>query len=726
MVGVATMSACAAAPNSTGTYYKKADGKKGEELKTALCGIIYNRTEKTYNELWTAFKTTDVRADGKIWDMYSNITNYRPGTDQGGNYSKEGDCYNREHSFPSSWFGANTPMYTDLHHLYPTDGYVNNQRGNWPFGETSGEKYKSANGFSKLGSCTYPGYTGTVFEPNDEYKGDFARTYFYMVTCYEEKLSDWYTQNVESRPTLDGNTYPGLSSWQLKMLMEWAANDPVSEKEVKRNNTVYSIQKNRNPFIDYPGLEQYIWGDLKEVPFSYDDYNGDHEADQEPETYSTETVVAYGETFTLENGVHFKTDGAVTLESANSAVATVDGLNVNPVAVGTTTINVTYAEGRSYMASNSSFTLTVTAPVGKTTAGGGATATVFTETFSKCSGTGGNSGGWNGSVASNGLSDGTHTDNSGWTFDKGYVGDGCTRFGSSGGKGSATTPAIGTAGTLQLSFRAGAWSGDATTLLISVSAGSIDKESVTLVNGTFTTYTATITDATPSTRITFASAGSKNRFFLDDVIVSTTGVSLNATLNAAGYATICCAYPLDFSQVTDYSAWQMTSINADNVITFEQVTGSVRGGTGLLLKGENGTTGTIELSSVDSDNTLSDNLFFGTLAPTYLETSGVYYVLDGNTFKPCDAGTIAANCAYIPAEYVQGDNAFTFVFGVEDGVGEVNSESAIKEKRGGTVYDLSGRQVGSKERSAAVDKKNNRQLKKGVYIIGDKKVVVGE
>ena len=163
-------------------------------------------------------------------------------------------------------------MFTDLHHLYPTDGYVNNKRSNFPFGETNGESYKSANDFSKLGKCTYEGYTGTVFEPNDEYKGDFARTYFYMVTCYEEKLPDWYTNNAESRPTLDGNTYPGLSSWQLKMLMEWSERDPVSEKEINRNNAVYGIQGNRNPFIDYPGLERFIWGDLKNVAFSYDNY----------------------------------------------------------------------------------------------------------------------------------------------------------------------------------------------------------------------------------------------------------------------------------------------------------------------------------------------------------------------------------------------------------------------------------------------------------------------
>ena len=277
---VVTGSAFAQGPNNSGTYYQAADGKKGQALKTALSQIIYNRQERTYKQLWEDFKTTDVRSDGKIWDMYSDVTSYEPGgSAQGANYKNEGDSYNREHSFPRSWFGgAVAPMNTDLHHIYPTDGYVNNKRDNYPFGETNGETYKSKNGFSKLGKCTYPGYTGTVFEPNDEYKGDFARTYFYMVTCYEEKLPDWFANNGSTEgvsPTIDGTTYPGLTSWQLEMLMEWAKNDPVSEKEVKRNNAIASadLQKNRNPFIDYPELERYIWGDLKEQAFSYDNYS---------------------------------------------------------------------------------------------------------------------------------------------------------------------------------------------------------------------------------------------------------------------------------------------------------------------------------------------------------------------------------------------------------------------------------------------------------------------
>lgn len=254
-------------PNNSGIYYKNADGAKGKNLKTALAGIISNHTTISYSGLWDCYKTTDVRPDGKIWDMYSNSTDYVPGGPaQGKSYSKEGDAYNREHSVPQSWFNEQSPMKSDLVHVVPTDGYVNNRRSNYPFGENRGEKYQSNGGFSKLGVCTTPGYSGTVFEPNDEYKGDFARIYFYMVTCYENRVSSWDSD------MLDGSSYPAISKWALDMFLRWAADDPVSQKEIDRNNAVYKLQGNRNPFVDYPGLEQYVWGTLMDTAFKYDNF----------------------------------------------------------------------------------------------------------------------------------------------------------------------------------------------------------------------------------------------------------------------------------------------------------------------------------------------------------------------------------------------------------------------------------------------------------------------
>lgn len=274
-------------------YYDAAKGKSGASLKTALFLIIADHTVRSYDNLWTDFESTDVRADGKIWDMYSNTTNYTPGGPaQGKNYKGEGDSYNREHSFPKSWFNDAKPMYTDLFHLYPTDGYVNNRRSNYPFGETNGETYKSDNGFSKLGACTVPGYSGTVFEPNDEYKGDFARTYFYMATAYESQIASW------SSPMLSGNKYTAYAPWALQMLLRWAKEDPVSQKEIDRNNAVYGIQHNRNPFIDFPGLEQYVWGSQTSTAFDPDNYENTG-GGTEPEPPVTEVAAP---TFTPAQG----------------------------------------------------------------------------------------------------------------------------------------------------------------------------------------------------------------------------------------------------------------------------------------------------------------------------------------------------------------------------------------------------------------------------------------
>ncbi|MBN2667649.1 MAG: endonuclease [Bacteroidales bacterium] len=236
-------------------YYDNAQGLTGDNLRTALYNIIKNHNQESYNGLWTDFQTTDVKSNGKVWDMYSTrsdgTANYEFTfvSDQCGNYSGEGTCYNREHSVPASWFDDDYPMYSDLFHLYPTDGYVNNRRSNYPFGEVGSATWTSTNG-SKLGSSNYPGYSGTVFEPIDEFKGDFARSYFYMLTCYMPNISSW------SSDMLSGDNF---STWAKNMLLEWNELDPVSQKEIDRNNAVYGIQNNRNPYIDHPEWAVAVW-----------------------------------------------------------------------------------------------------------------------------------------------------------------------------------------------------------------------------------------------------------------------------------------------------------------------------------------------------------------------------------------------------------------------------------------------------------------------------------
>lgn len=245
-------------------YYSSATGS-GAALKTRLHTIIRGHTAKGYDYLWTAYLTTDKRSDGKVWDMYSDVPGGTPaysytfGSHQCGNYGGEGDCYNREHSFPKSWFNDASPMVTDLFHVVPTDGYVNGRRSSYPFGEVQNPTWTSTNG-SKVGSCSTPGYSGTVFEPIDAYKGDFARSYFYMATRYENLIAGWYNNSDNADAALQNNNFPVYETWFLEMLGRWHVQDPVSAKEIARNDAIYEIQGNRNPFIDHPEYVYSIWG----------------------------------------------------------------------------------------------------------------------------------------------------------------------------------------------------------------------------------------------------------------------------------------------------------------------------------------------------------------------------------------------------------------------------------------------------------------------------------
>jgi endonuclease I len=241
-------------------YYNSAAGLTGAQLKTALYNIIKGHTVQAY-PLWTWYDNTDLRTDGKIWDMYTDNCVFTYSTDQcGGSYSNICDCYNNEHSFPKSWFGDVAPMNSDIFHIYPTDGKVNGMRSNYPFGETSsGTVY----GNSKLGNSTFAGYTGVVFEPADQYKGDFARTYFYMVTRYENVVASWETMDTQGYgdAVLDGTSFPCFEPWALSLLLKWNTQDPVSQKEIDRNNKIYTlVQHNRNPYIDHPEWVTSIWG----------------------------------------------------------------------------------------------------------------------------------------------------------------------------------------------------------------------------------------------------------------------------------------------------------------------------------------------------------------------------------------------------------------------------------------------------------------------------------
>lgn len=311
-------SAWAQGPNGSGTYYSQANGKKGQALKTALGGIINTHTNIGYDGLYSGYVKTDTREDGYVRDWYSTTTHYTHNVSNKGNYSKEGDMYNREHSVPQSWFeggSSQSIIKADIVHVVPTDGYVNNRRGNYPLAEVSSVTYQSNGGYCKLGSCKTDGYTGTVFEPNDETKGDFARMYFYMATCYETESKQW-GHNVFSSQN------QGFESWYLDMLLRWAQQDPIDAVEIARNNAVYEVQGNRNPFVDYPGLEDYIWGNKKDQPFLYDNFDGGETSYVAMPMFSPEAGSYYQSvdvtltTATADADIYYTTDGADASEQS--------------------------------------------------------------------------------------------------------------------------------------------------------------------------------------------------------------------------------------------------------------------------------------------------------------------------------------------------------------------------------------------------------------------------
>ncbi len=259
-----TLLAATAVAQPSDTHYSSLNGLSGkalfEAVHTATC---QGYKSLGYDGLFTAYPKTDSK-NGKIWDMYSNCDFAY--SDKCGNYSNECDCYNREHSVPQSWWGGGTSKQgCDIFHLLPTDGKVNGIRSNYPYGEVASATKTSANG-SKLGSSALSGYSGTVFEPIDEYKGDIARGILGTMVKWE---GAWTSGNGSS--TFNGkyeqaNNF-GLTAYGVALLLKWHRQDPVSQKERDRNNGIENTQGNRNPFIDYPCLVEYIWGNRKGETF---------------------------------------------------------------------------------------------------------------------------------------------------------------------------------------------------------------------------------------------------------------------------------------------------------------------------------------------------------------------------------------------------------------------------------------------------------------------------
>ncbi|MDX1653106.1 MAG: endonuclease [Brumimicrobium sp.] len=253
-------------------------------LKDAIYKKISKQTYHTYYtsstkyDIWDAMLMSDVRLNDAGTDtiMYCMFTDFPSTTGEqellpcaernDGTCSStiEGDCYEREHTMPSSWWGGGSlrsdTMYSDLHHLVPADKGLNIAKSNYPPGIVETATTTGSNGFKVGSNSTYPCSSMSYFEPISTYKGDYARMYFFMATRYHPYIAGWQTITAEGNCAINGDSCTVFEPWLLQVLLTWHENDPVSTKEIERNNAVYAVQGNRNPFIDYPEWIGFIWG----------------------------------------------------------------------------------------------------------------------------------------------------------------------------------------------------------------------------------------------------------------------------------------------------------------------------------------------------------------------------------------------------------------------------------------------------------------------------------
>ena len=366
-------------------YYDGTAGLSGSALKTKLSSIISSGHQtKSYDALDDEYPNSDkdsyYEKDGTVLDIYSeNPTEtdpyvYQFGVKKCGNYKIEGDCYNKEHIFPQGYFNKASPMVSDIHHIVPTDGKVNGMRSNFPFGNVgSSVSYTSKNG-SKLGTSNSVNYSGKVFEPINEFKGDVARMIFYFATRYEAKLKDFDANDI-----LTNTSFPGIQSWELEVLKQWHTQDPVSQREIDRNNAAYTYQGNRNPFIDHQEYVAQMWGTTTpdtEAPSTPTSLTG---------TGSTSSSISLSWTASTDNIIvaayDIYVDGTLKTSSTSNS-ATVTGLNPS-------TTYTFYIKAKDAAGNRSSQSNTVTGTTTENTGGGGNNnnTTCGTENFEGISGT---------------------------------------------------------------------------------------------------------------------------------------------------------------------------------------------------------------------------------------------------------------------------------------------------------------------------------------------------
>lgn len=414
--------------------------------------------------------------------------------------------------------------------------------------------------------------------------------------------------------------------------------------------------------------------------------------------------LTYGESYTFVNGTDYTTDGTLILGVDNTDVIQIDGNTVTAVAVGPALLSVSTTEGETYKASGDALNLSVIVnpTPGKTTAPSAAT-TLFEETFDKSDGTGGRDGTFTGSVGTSSLSEKTDEN---WPGIENFGANKCIKLGTGSSYRSVTTSTIALTGNGTLTFEAAGWGTGTNMLNVTAEGGTLSGDTeVTLTNGEFTSYTVNIADATGELVLTF----SMKRGFLDEIVVASAGGSSateSVTLNAYGYGTYASVNPLDFSGENDFTAWEVTNIDK-GVVTFNQVTSTIKGGQGVLLKGEAGAV--VEIPMADGDTELTDNLFVGIVNPTYV-SHHAYFGLKGTSLTVLNDGVVPAGKAIIETGNVdlpEGVKNFTFVFNSTDGIQTIEKVSAEEAAK---IFDLSGRRLA--------------EMRRGVNIVNGKKIMV--
>ena len=265
LIGI-SMSANAIDRQSLKQYAASLKGLKKEELKSALHTLMDKKTVLKYGSgnkgTWWGFWYTD--RDPQTKECYNRYSDKKFYFVEHNGAAIAG--MNIEHSFPKSWWGGTqNNAYCDLYNLYPSDSKANSDKSNFPMGVVVNVTKPAGEGYDKVGTGYADGQLIKMWEPGNHFKGEFARSYLYMATTYQHLK--WVKTGLQS---LENNSWPTLREWAYKLYLKWSKQDRVDQQEIDRNNAAAKIQNNRNLFIDYPNLAEYVWGDSVDVAFNPD------------------------------------------------------------------------------------------------------------------------------------------------------------------------------------------------------------------------------------------------------------------------------------------------------------------------------------------------------------------------------------------------------------------------------------------------------------------------